>query len=96
MNHIPVGANCLTLMGVGTLVTFAVKGLTKSVCLAKSTTSLLHDIRRVEEGDSQEIIGVVLFFSPLPLVEARTGTPTCFGGMRSEWHHLSTQAFYFK
>lgn len=66
MNHIPVGANCLTLMGVGTLVTFAVKGLTKSVCLAKST-SLLHDIRRVEEGDSQEIIGVVLFF-PLCLL----------------------------
>lgn len=62
MNHIPVSANCLTLMGVGTLVTFAVKGLKKSICLAKST-NLLQDIRRVEEGDGQEIIGVVFFFS---------------------------------
>lgn len=56
------------------LVSFAAKGLKKSVYLAKNSMGILQDVGRVEKGHSQGVIGVWWFFFPLPRVKARTGS----------------------
>lgn len=44
------------------LVSFAAKGLKKSVYLAKNSMGILQDVGRVEKGHSQGVIGVCGFF----------------------------------
>lgn len=65
----PLGANCLALMGAGT-VTSVAKSLKKSVCLGKSNWVFCRTWGGWKRGIARELL---VGFSLLLLFEARTG-----------------------